>query len=399
VSRRANGEGSVYQRADGRWVGALSMDEGRRRMVYAATQREARAKLRELQRQLEDGVSAPAGKALTLGSYLDTWVTVTLQSRVTSGRLKASTADSYGDFVRQHIAPTLGRETLTKLTPAKVRWWMAAKQGEVSARGTPRSARSVAYYHSVLRKALADAVRDELVRRNVAALVEPPVATREKVTPLAPAEARALLAAAADDRLGVLWLTMLAVGLRRGEALGLHWDDLDLEVGSVTIRRSLQRVRGATNPSTGRRTGRLEEVEPKTQGSAATIAIPEHLAAALREHRCGQLAERLAAIAWVDRGLVFSTPIGTPLAPRNINRAWDELCDRAGVRRLRVHDLRHASATFMLAAGVDLKVIQATLRHSRLSTTADVYAHVLDEVQRQAADRMDGVLRNLSLGS
>jgi integrase len=399
VSRRANGEGSVYQRADGRWVGALSMDEGRRRMVYAATQREARAKLRELQRQLEDGVSAPAGKALTLGSYLDTWVTVTLQSRVTSGRLKASTADSYGDFVRQHIAPTLGRETLTKLTPAKVRWWMAAKQGEVSARGTPRSARSVAYYHSVLRKALADAVRDELVRRNVAALVEPPVATREKVTPLAPAEARALLAAAADDRLGVLWLTMLAVGLRRGEALGLHWDDLDLEVGSVTIRRSLQRVRGATNPSTGRRTGRLEEVEPKTQGSAATIAIPEHLAAALREHRCGQLAERLAAIAWVDRGLVFSTPIGTPLEPRNINRAWDELCDRAGVRRLRVHDLRHASATFMLAAGVDLKVIQATLRHSRLSTTADVYAHVLDEVQRQAADRMDGVLRNLSLGS
>jgi integrase len=85
VSRRANGEGSVYQRADGRWVGALSMDEGRRRMVYAATQREARAKLRELQRQLEDGVSAPAGKALTLGSYLDTWVTVTLQSRLSVG--------------------------------------------------------------------------------------------------------------------------------------------------------------------------------------------------------------------------------------------------------------------------------------------------------------------------
>jgi integrase len=116
---------------------------------------------------------------------------------------------------------------------------------------------------------------------------------------------------------------------------------------------------------------------------------------ALREHRKAQAAERLAAVAWVDPGLVFTTHVGTALEPRNVNRAWEDLCARAGVRRVRLHDLRHSAATFMLAAGADLKVIQATLRHSRLSTTSDVYAHVLADVQRQAAERMDGVLRQL----
>jgi integrase len=326
-------------------------------------------------------------------------VRVTLAARVASGRLKVSTADSYADIVTRHITPGLGRHQLDKLTPAHVREWLTAKQSETSARKRPLSSRTVAYCHAVLRKALADAVRDELVGRNVALLVEPPVVRRDAVEPLTPAEATALVAAAARDRLGTLWLVMLGLGLRRGEALALRWNDVDLDAGVLRIRSSLQRLRGDADPSTGRRRGRLVEVDPKTAASAAPVAIPTPVVDALRAHRRTQAAERMAARAWVDPGLVFTTSVGTPLEPRNVNRAWAALCDRAGVRRLRVHDLRHATATFMLAAGVDLKVIQATLRHSRLSTTADVYAHVLVDVQRAAADRMGDVLGKLGAGA
>jgi integrase len=256
----------------------------------------------------------------------------------------------------------------------------------------------VGYFHAVLRKALADAMRDELVGRNVAALVEPPIVRRAPVQPLTLDEARKVLEAAATDRLRVLWLVMLSVGLRRGEALALRWGDLDLDAGTVTIARSLQRLRGEKNETTGRRRGELVELAPKTEGSAATIALPASLVTALRAHVEVQHLERMVAPAWVDPGLVFTTSVGTALEPRNVSRSWSTLCDRAKVRRVRLHDLRHSAATFMLAAGVDLKMIQTTLRHSRLATTADVYAHVLDDVQHQAASKMDGVLRGLGAG-
>ena len=397
MGRRANGEGTVYQRkTDGRWVGAVTLDDGRRRSVYGTTQREARAKLKDLVLRVDAGLPMTSTRSGTLGAYLDQWVTTTLASRVASGRLKASTADSYADMVRLHITPELGAVPLDKLTPARIRTWLTAKQRETSARGTPLSSRTVAYGHAVLRKALADAQRDELVSRNVAALVEPPLVRRAAPTVITRAEARALLSEAADDRLGALWLLLLGVGLRRGEALALRWSNVDLDAGTLTVRKSLQRRRTGEFTPSGRKRGALVEVDPKTDASAATVALPAQLVARLLAHRKAQIVERMASMVWVDPDLVFTTSLGTALEPRNVNRSWDELCQRAGVRHLRIHDLRHATATFMLAAGVELKLIQATLRHSRLSTTADVYAHVLAEVQRSGADRMDGMLTQLA---
>jgi integrase len=396
MGKRSNGEGSLYQReSDGRWVGAVVV-EGRRRAVYGTTQREARDKLRALLTAVENGLPITAGRSVTVAGYLAQWCDVSLPSRVRSGRLKASTFDSYRDVVERHIVPTLGKEPLAKLTPAKVRAWMSSKQVEVGARGTVLSSRTVSYFHAVLRKALADAMRDELVGRNVAALVEPPIVRRAPVRPLTADEARKVLETAANDRLRALWLVMLAVGLRRGEALALRWDDLNLDTGTVTIARSLQRLRGERDEQTGRRKGELVEVAPKTEGSSATIAMPASLVTALREHVEVQQLERMVARVWVDPGLVFTTGVGTALEPRNVNRSWASLCDRAGVRNVRLHDLRHSAATFMLSAGVDLKMIQTTLRHSRLATTADVYAHVLEDVQHQAAARMDAFLGELA---
>ena len=127
----------------------------------------------------------------------------------------------------------------------------------------------------------------------------------------------------------------------------------------------------------------------------ATLALPESLRTTLVEHRRAQAAERAAAAVWIRDDLVFTTTAGTPLEPRNVNRVFEALLDRAGLRRIRLHDLRHSAASFLLEEGVDLKIIQVTLRHSRLSTTADLYTHVQPELQRIAADRMDGLLTKI----
>ncbi|MEX2556340.1 MAG: tyrosine-type recombinase/integrase [Actinomycetota bacterium] len=390
MSRRGRREGSLYRRdSDGRWVGAITLEDGRRRVVYGRTQAEARARLRDLQRAVEDGRIILAGRDITLARYLERWLAETLPPRVAAGRLKERTLDSYQDMVRLHITPGLGDVPLVRLKPAQVRRWVAEK---VTAGGL--SARTIAYAHAVLRKALADALRDDLVGRNVAAVVQAPTGAAKTREPLTVAETRRLMRAAAGDRLAILWLLLVALGLRVGEALALRWDDLNLDEGTVTITRTVSRLRDAPDAS-GKRRSRIIETRPKTTAAAATIALPAVLVAALRKHQARQKRDRMKAPVWVRPDLVVTTHLGTQLEPKSAHRAWVALCDRAGVRRTRVHDLRHASATFMLGAGVDLKVVQATLRHTKLATTADIYAHVIAEVQRGAADRMDGILAGI----
>jgi integrase len=329
---------------------------------------------------------------------------------VAAGRLAPGTLDSYRDNCERHIIPHLGTEKLAQLGAVRLRKWLLELQATPSSRqrrtlrdgetelpppGT-LSARTVAYCHAIVRKALNDAVRDELVRRNVALLVEPPVVKRKEIRPPAKDETRKLLAHAAGDRLWAYWLVVLALGLRRGEGLGLRWEHIDFDAGTVRLAASLQRVRGDKDEATGRRKGRLIEKDLKTDASHATLALPASVMTALQEHRAAQAAQRLTAKVWVDPGLVFTTTAGTPLEPRNVSRAWEKICADAGVRRVRIHDLRHAAATYLFAEGVDLKVVQATLRHTRLSTTSDIYTHVLEEVQRGAADSMDTVLGDLT---
>ena len=391
---RGRNEGSLYRRSsDDVWVGAVSLPNGKRRVVYGRTQREARDKLRQLQRQVDDGYPIQSGRAMTVGQYMDHWLTVVLPARVAAGHMRRTTLDSYDAIVRRNILQSLGKVPLGKLTPTQVREWLHELGLQHSARGRPLSARTVAYSHSILRSALSDAARDELVTRNVAALVKAPRGRAHSVSPLTPNEARAVLAVSADDRLHALWITLLALGLRRGEALALRWSDIDFDAAIVNIARSLQRVLGDADPTTGARAWHLVETQPKTAGSAAALAVPQLVVEALRKHQQRQLEDRLRAKVWVDPELVFTTPVGTALDPQNVSHAWAALCARAGIRRVRLHDLRHSAASFMVAAGVDIKVIQSVLRHSRLATTADIYAHVLADVQRDAAERMDDLLR------
>ena len=283
---------------------------------------------------------------------------------------------TYQGHVRLHIKPTLGHIRLAKLMPPLVRAFL----NDMLREGF--SPRTVQYSHAVLRRALGQAVKDGLVARNVAKLVDPPKVERPEVEPLTPKQARVFLKAMEGDRLEALYSVAVAVGLRRGEALGLRWEDVDLEKGNIRVRASLQRV-----------DKKLRLVELKTKRSRRSVALPSVAVAALRRHRIQQMEERLlAGSRWQDTGMVFTSTIGTLLEPRGVLRKFQSALERAGLPRKRFHDLRHTCASLLLVQGVHPRVVMQILGHSQIAVTMDTYSHVVDELRRDAANQMDSLL-------
>jgi len=376
MTRRAPHEGTIRHREDRRWEAILDLGfvggKRSRKSFYGKTQREARQKLVVAQRDLQRGI-APTDDRLTTGKFLDGWLEDVVRATV-----RPRTYVSYEQTVRLHLRPTLGRTVLSKLRPQQVQALLNAKLA------SGLSPRSVGIIHAVLRTALNQAVQWDTVPRNVATLVQPPRAPRAEIHPLSPEQARSFLDAVRGDRLEALYSVGLALGLRQGEILGLRWSDVDLEAGTIRVAQALQRVNG-----------RLEFVEPKSQTSRRTIPLPATVARALRAHRSRQLEDRLAAGArWHDSDLVFTTALGTPLDSRNVTRRFQAALERAGLPRLRFHDLRHTAASLMLAQGVPARVVMETLGHSQISLTLNTYSHVVPALQREAADRMEAVLSN-----
>jgi integrase len=227
------------------------------------------------------------------------------------------------------------------------------------------------------------AVKWQLLHQNVATLVDPPKITRVEVEPLTSEEAQKLLQALPGDRLEARWIVGLALGLRQGEVLGLWWDDVDLEAGTLRVRRALQR----------QRVKGLVFIEPKTARSRRTVSLPDPLVDALRAHRSRQLQERLAAgSVWKGSECIFTTECGAPLDPRNDYRAFKKLLKSAELRDVRLHDLRHTAASLLLLQGVSPRVVMEVLGHSQISLTMNTYSHVVPELKREAADRMGEVL-------
>ena len=375
MSRRANGEGTIYRRADGRWTAAhyvLRPDGGRvRRAVYGKTRKEAADRLAVLIGKTGAGIPL-AVESWTVERYADYWLT-----QVVAPRLRPATLSSYRETLRLHIVPKLGRARLRALTPAHVRKLMAEKA--TSGLGP----RSVQIVHSTLRTMLGEAVREELVERNVAAVVRPPSVAHVEVQPWSPEEAGTFLGAVAEHRLYALFAVGVALGLRKGELLALRWSDVDLEVGVVHVRQNVQRL-----PTVG-----LVFGPPKSTRSRRTIPLPAASVRVLRAHRARQAAEMLAlGPASVDSGLVFTSAVGTVIEPRNLTRCFDELTAKAAVRRIRFHDLRHTCASMLLAQGVPARVVMDVLGHSQLAITTDLYSHVMPTALREAADAMDRAL-------
>lgn len=374
MTRRGPFEGSIYQRGDGLWVGVvhLGYDVGKRRRkyLYGKTRREVQERLTKTLSDRQKGLPVTSER-LTVGQYLERW----LQDVARPG-LRPLTFRGYERIVRVHLLPTLGHIRLAKLTPQDVQALLNARQAAGKA---PRTVQSI---RAVLRRALGQAVQWGLVHRNVAALVNSPHISRPDIRPLTLAQVRTLLDAARGDRLEALYTVALAIGLRQGEALGLQWDDVDVKQGTLTVRHTLQRIDGKLTP-----------VEPKTARSRRTIPLPAIAVTALRAHHARQLEERLrVGNSWTDSGYVFTTAVGTPLDAATVTRAFQRLLRRAGLPHQRFHDLRHACASLLLEQGVHPRVVQETLGHSQIGITMDTYSHVVQSLQREAADRMDVAL-------
>ena len=371
--RRGRGEGSITKRNDGRWMARVDLGwqdgKRRRKTIYGRTKRDVQEKLREVLHRTDHGM-APVGEQETVGTFLRRW----LEVRKTG--IRPRTYESYEQVVRTHVLPSLERFRLAKLTPLDVSTWMNARL----AAGV--GARTVLYARTVLRAALNQALRWELVTRNVAALTDPPRHRPRQIEPLTSEQAKTLLSALAGHRLEALFTVAVGLGLRRGEALGLSWDAVDLDAGVLTVRRTLERA--GAEPRFG---------EPKSARGNRTIMLPRLVADALYAHRKRQLEERLSAGAqWRDSGLVFTTPDGGALDGRNLNRLFKMILRRAGLPDIRYHDLRHTAATLLLAQGVDVRTIMETLGHSQIGMTLNTYAHVVPALQREAAAKMDQIL-------
>jgi integrase len=368
--KRGNDEGSVYQRQDGRWVAAVRDVNGRRVYRYARTRAEAAAKLTVALKATADGIALPSEQQ-TVAEFLTAWLEESARRT-----LRPSTYRSYRQIVRDHILPEIGNVRLARLTPQQVQRLINHRLE------SGLSPQSVLYIRGVLRRGLNEALRWGLVARNVATLVQPPRVQRYEISPLDADQAQRLLSAIRGDRLEALFSVALAIGLRQGEALGLRWQDVDLDAGILRIRHALQRI-----------DGELVLVEPKTMRSRRTIQLPSLAVGALREHRLRQSAERaLVEEEWEDHDFVFTSQLGRPLDGATVTHRFQKLLAAAGLPRQRFHDLRHGCATLLLAQGVSPRVVMDVLGHSAITLTLNTYSHVVPALQTEAARRMDAAL-------
>lgn len=367
--RRGNSEGSIYQRSDGRWCAAVSIG-GKRRVLYARTRAEAGRKLNDALRARDAGELLMSSHQ-TVGQFLSRWLAESARPSV-----RPLTYRGYEVNVRLHIVPLLGHVRLDRLTPQHVQAMMNAKLAE------GLSAKTVLYAKQVLRTALEQAKRWELVTRNAAAVVEGPRLERKPIEPLNPAEARAFLQAIRGHRLRALFLVSLTLGLRQAEVIGLRWVDVDMAGGTLRVQQQIHRIAGELHVS-----------GPKSDRSRCVLALVPSVVDALQEHWRRQEVEREAAgRRWRDSGLVFTTTLGTPLDARKVIREYHGALAAAGLARRRFHDLRHSCATLLLVQGVSPRVVMEVLGHSEIGVTMNIYSHVIPEVQRDAAERLDALL-------
>lgn len=393
--RRGSGEGSIYEiTATGRWCAAITVQTpiGRRRKwLYGASRREVAAKLAAA--SVARGRGTLALERPTLATFLGRWLSVQRRLRTQQG---------YEGYCRRHIVPALGHVRLDELSVGHVSEMLRAKLD------AGLSAQTVSQIRAVLRAALSQAEREELVFRNVARIAKlpAPVEPYEGRT-LTLEEARRFLAVADQDRLAALYRVVLPLGLREGEALALRWDDIDFEARTIHVRHTLQRVPRKDRAHRAEGEG-LIVLPTKTRRSKQKLPMPEICARALRGHRARQLEERFAAgTRWRETGFVFTTPTGGPLHARDVTiNSFRPVCERAGIpystrerqrgpfeqRGLRFYDLRHSCASLLIAQGVPLRVVQEVLRHTNIRTTADRYTHLVPQVVSEALDAIDRAL-------
>lgn len=373
MNKRGNGEGSIKQRAGGRWEARISLENGGRKSLYGTTRAQVASKLAAALRDRDRGLPILGDERQTVGQFLTQWLADV------KAQLRPSSHRRYSDYVRVHLVPTLGKVSLAKLTPQHLQALYSRKLAD------GLSPTTVHGTHRMLHRALVDAERLGLVQRNVSEHVRPPRPNTKEMQTLTEEQAAAFLAVARQhqERFSVLYVLALQTGMRQGELLGLRWTDVDLERRTLTVRMAAQEAGHG-----------YILAEPKTRGSRRTIGLTVGASADLRAHRVRQAAERLAiGPAWGNHDLVFPNQIGGLMNPRNLaRRSFLQVLWRAGLPvTLHFHCLRHTAATTLLSRGVNVKVVSEMLGHADISITLRIYAHVLPHMQQSAVDVMQQV--------
>ena len=375
VKRRGHGEGSVYQRKDGRFVASFIVEEtGKRKYLYGDTRKEVLDKLQKALYEQKQGILA-SGPQQTLKTYLEYWLEDVHRLKIREGSYVM-----YRIILDKHLIPALGHTQLQKLTVRQVQSLYAKKLQEGLSPGRVRD------IHAVLRKSLEHAVRTNLVARNVCDLAELPAEKQHLVRALTPEQARKLLQAVRDHHLEALLTLALTTGMRRGELLGLRWQDIDFQQGSLHISRAVSYI-----TSHG---FKFVEGEPKTPMSRRKIMLPNFVTEILKRHQISQREMRhRAGPTWTENQLVFCNPSGGYIAPPTLRKHFGQVLKEAGLPHMRFHDLRHSAATLLLSMGVNPKVVQEILGHSTISMTLDVYSHTLPSMQTEAMSKMNDLLQ------
>jgi integrase len=360
--RRGHGEGSIYRRSDGRWVAVLDLGwrEGKRarKYFYGTTREQVARKLARALARHQQGYEF-ANERLTVEQFLGRWL------EAKQGTVSLGTWRRYEELVRLHVNPRIGKRRLARLKPDQLQSFYTELQAN-------RSPATVLKVHRMLHSAFKLAVRWDAMPQNITELVlAPPTRQRHEFDTFTAEQARSLLKAVQGDRLEALYVLAITTGMRQGELLGLRWQDVDLQ------RRRLQLVR-----------------QLKTRQSRRAVVLPELAATALVDHHDRQAAEReQQGAGWEEHGLVFPNTVGGPLDPHNLRqRSFFPLLDRAGLPRIRFHDLRHSCATLLLSEGVHPKIVSDLLGHSQIGITLDLYSHVTVTMQAVAAEAMGRLL-------
>src|ERR671917_189240 len=361
----AKGDG-ITKRKDGRYMARYTIQTPngpKRKVIYGKKYKEVEKKLNEARANADKGLVFDADK-LKVGEWMDSWLSDCLKPLVTAGKMAHSTYVRYKGIASNHIKPALGHRKLKDLTRAEVRRLYNEK-------GKALSARSVDYIHVTLQKALSQAVRDDLIPRNVASGERPRSSRHQKeAMALSPTQVRALLAEASGERNEAIYIAAIHTGLRKGELLGLKWTDLDLDGGTLSVRRSLK----VTDHG-------LDFGPTKNKASRRSVPLNKSAVAALKAHRLRQNEERLRlGELWEDQDLVFPNRVGKPINPSNLyNREYKPLLKRAGLEdeRFTFHSLRHTFASALCNKRVYPKVIQSLLGHSSITQTMDTYSHLM----------------------
>ena len=390
---RANGEGSIYWFESKKcWVAAITVGinpktgNPKRNILYGKTQKEVQGKLDELKVKLFQGININKDN-ITVSEWLAHWM-VTYQTPI----LRDTTYPSYEDEIRLHISPNIGNIKLRSLQTDDLQLLINKlwKDGRIKkSKDLPNglAVSHLRYIRAILHKALKQAVTNRMLIYNPVDGVTLPKAEKKEVVPFTEKESEKFLVSIIKHRMFAIYFLGFMTGLRRGELLGLMWDDIDFDAEYFEIKRELVAIK---NRLTGKR--ELKFGPPKSERSLRILPLTEKIVKVLKTHKARQNKERLFfGTGYEDNGLVFCSEDGKKLWPRNFNRQYTQLLEKAGLTHKKPHAMRHTFATLQIEKGTDLKQVQELLGHAVLAMTADTYKHVVEHsrAKQKAINRMD----------